>query len=123
MVRELTLRGNLRAPLPAIGCGLLLCGAGDLVACRGIASARRHGSMNSVRVVLDTNILVSACWKPEGLEAQVVDLAIAGKIIACVSAEILAEYRDVLSRRKLVSVYSRRRQNSRRRWNEWPPLS
>lgn len=61
----------------------------------------------SVRVVLDTNILVSACWKPGGLEARVADLAVIGQITACVSPEILAEYRDVLSRRKLASVSDR----------------
>jgi putative PIN family toxin of toxin-antitoxin system len=60
-----------------------------------------------MRVVLDTNILVSACWKPDGLEAQLVDLAIAGGIAPCVSAEILAEYRDVLSRPKLAAVRGR----------------
>jgi putative PIN family toxin of toxin-antitoxin system len=56
-----------------------------------------------MRVVLDTNILVSACWKPGGLESEVVGLAIAGNITPCVSSEILAEYRDVLSRPKLAS--------------------
>jgi uncharacterized protein len=60
-----------------------------------------------MRVVIDTNILVSACWKPDGLEAQVVDLAAAGKITACVSPAILAEYRDVLARPKLASVNAR----------------
>jgi putative PIN family toxin of toxin-antitoxin system len=63
-----------------------------------------------VRVVLDTNILVSACWKPGGLEAQVAELAITGQITACVSPEVLAEYRDVLSRRKLASVSGRAQQ-------------
>jgi putative PIN family toxin of toxin-antitoxin system len=57
-----------------------------------------------VRVVLDTNILVSACWKSGGLEAWVVNMAIRGEITACLSAEILAEYRDVLSRPKLAAV-------------------
>ncbi len=60
-----------------------------------------------MRVVLDTNILVSACWKPGGLEAQVTDLAIAGQITACVSPDVLAEYRDVMSRRKLAPVSDR----------------
>jgi putative PIN family toxin of toxin-antitoxin system len=60
-----------------------------------------------VRVVLDTNILVSACWRPGGLEAQVADLAIANQITACVSPQVLAEYHDVLSRRKLASVSDR----------------
>jgi putative PIN family toxin of toxin-antitoxin system len=54
--------------------------------------------------VLDTNILVSACWKPEGNEAEVARLAATGGITPCVSAAILAEYRDVLSRRKLSGI-------------------
>ena len=60
-----------------------------------------------MRVVIDTNVLVSACWTPSGLEAQVASLAISGAITACVSPEILAEYRDVLSRPKLASVSDR----------------
>ncbi len=57
-----------------------------------------------MRVVLDTNILVSACLKPGGLESRVTHQAVTGKITACVTSEILAEYRDVLSRPKLASV-------------------
>jgi len=60
-----------------------------------------------VRVVLDTNILVSACWKPGGLEAQVAALAITGQITACVSTDILAEYHDVLSRPKIAAAGDR----------------
>jgi putative PIN family toxin of toxin-antitoxin system len=59
---------------------------------------------NAVRVVLDTNILVSACWKPGGLEAEVARLATSGALTPCVTAAILAEYRDVLSRRKLFHI-------------------
>jgi len=59
---------------------------------------------SAVRVVLDTNILVSACWKPGGNEAEVARLATTGKITPCVSAAILAEYHDVLSRRKLSGI-------------------
>jgi putative PIN family toxin of toxin-antitoxin system len=62
-------------------------------------------TIKSMRVVLDTNILVSACLKPGGLESRVSHLAVTGKITACVTAEILAEYRDVLSRPKLASVH------------------
>lgn len=63
-----------------------------------------------MRVVLDTNILVSACWKPGGLEAQVADMAVSGRITICVSAEILAEYQDVLSRPKLAACADRTRE-------------
>jgi putative PIN family toxin of toxin-antitoxin system len=57
-----------------------------------------------MRVVLDTNVLVSACWKRDGLEAQVARMAISGEITPCVSAELLAEYRDVLARKKLAAL-------------------
>ena len=53
-----------------------------------------------VRVVLDTNVLLSACLKPEGLEARVVDMALAGEAQVCVTAEVFDEYRDVLRRDK-----------------------
>ena len=51
-----------------------------------------------MRVVLDTNILISACWKPGGNEARVV--ALAGELTFCISAPLEAEYRDVAQRKK-----------------------
>lgn len=53
-----------------------------------------------MRVVLDTNILVSCCWKSGGNEARVVELARAGAITPCVSASVISEYRDVTARGK-----------------------
>jgi putative PIN family toxin of toxin-antitoxin system len=53
-----------------------------------------------MRVVLDTNILISALWTPGGLEANVVRLAREGKIVPCVSEALWAEYQDVLFRAK-----------------------
>jgi len=53
-----------------------------------------------IRVVLDTNVIVSAHLQEEGLEATVFLLALAGKITLCVSQPILAEYQGVLSRKK-----------------------
>src|SRR3954469_20796651 len=61
----------------------------------------------TVRVVLDTNILISACWKPGGLEAQAVALALDGTITACISSAVWAEYRDVLARKKFISLQAR----------------
>ncbi len=57
-----------------------------------------------MRVVLDTNILISACWTPGGLESQTVQLAFTGGITACVSPAVWAEYRDVLFRDKFASL-------------------
>ncbi len=62
---------------------------------------------NAVRVVLDTNVLLSACLKPQGLEAQVVDRALSGSVEACVTQAVLEEYADVLRRGKFSSVRER----------------
>jgi putative PIN family toxin of toxin-antitoxin system len=51
-------------------------------------------------VVLDTNVIVSAHLKEEGLERFVLDLALAHKIQLFISPEVFAEYRSVLSRPK-----------------------
>jgi uncharacterized protein len=53
-----------------------------------------------LRVVLDTNVLISACLKPDGLEAEMVAWALSGRIAACVTGEVWAEYREVLRRDK-----------------------
>jgi len=51
------------------------------------------------RIVLDTNILVSALINPDGAPAQILLLAISDPDIQlCVSGEIFAEYEEVLSR-------------------------
>lgn len=52
------------------------------------------------RLVLDTNVVVSALLKPQGLEDQVLRLGLAGKADLCVSPAVLAEYTLVLSRPK-----------------------
>lgn len=48
------------------------------------------------RVVLDTNVVVSALLKPAGLEDQILRLALAGRLLLCTSRAILAEYARVL---------------------------
>jgi len=58
-------------------------------------------------VVLDTNVVVSAHLAPQGLERRVLDLALAGEVRFCVSAEILYEYEEVLARPKF-SILSHR---------------
>ena len=49
-------------------------------------------------VVLDTNVIVSAHLKEEGLERFVLDLALARKLQLFLSDEILEEYEGVLVR-------------------------
>jgi putative PIN family toxin of toxin-antitoxin system len=56
--------------------------------------------MFPVRLVLDTNIIVSAALKPDGLQRTVLLLAMTRPARLYVSAPILSEYRIVLSRRE-----------------------
>ena len=57
--------------------------------------------MIPVRIVIDTNIVVSAALKPDGLQRTVLVLAITKPARLYVSDAILAEYREVLSRSEL----------------------
>jgi putative PIN family toxin of toxin-antitoxin system len=56
--------------------------------------------MLSLRLVLDTNIIVSAALKPDGLQRTVLLLAMTRPARLYVSTPILSEYRMVLSRRE-----------------------
>ena len=53
-----------------------------------------------MRVVLDSNIVVSACLTPQGASATIVELALLGYFTLCISQEVLSEYREVLARPK-----------------------
>ena len=57
--------------------------------------------MIPLRLVIDTNVIVSAALKPDGLQRTVVLLAITKPARWYVSSAIFAEYRDVLSRPEL----------------------
>jgi len=57
--------------------------------------------MIPLRLVIDTNILVSAALKPVGLQRTVLLLAIMKPAKLYVSDEILEEYREVLARPEL----------------------
>ena len=63
-----------------------------------------------MRIVLDTNVLISAALKPGGLEAAVGNLVAEGRLEAWVTKEVLAEYEEVLGRPKFAAV----REGSRR---------
>jgi uncharacterized protein len=51
-----------------------------------------------VRIVLDTNVLVSGLLSEQGPPGQVLDLSLAGELQLLYDARILAEYRAVLAR-------------------------
>lgn len=54
-----------------------------------------------IRVVLDTNVIVSALLQPLGPSAQIFVLALDGSVQLCVSGSIYAEYEEVIGRPRL----------------------
>ena len=52
-----------------------------------------------IRVVLDTNIIVSAYLNQEGLPFFILKLALAGNFQLCASEDVLAEYAELLQRK------------------------
>ena len=56
--------------------------------------------LDNARVVLDTNILVSAFLSPLGTPGQIVSAALRGQLQACYNRAIIDEYEKVLSRPK-----------------------
>ena len=54
-----------------------------------------------MRIVLDTNVLVSGLLNPNGAPGRIVDLIIAGQVQVLYDDRILGEYREVLSRPQL----------------------
>jgi len=54
--------------------------------------------MNPFRVVLDTNILVSALMSPSGNPAKIYKMFFSGALVLVYSESILTEYNDVLYR-------------------------
>ena len=53
-----------------------------------------------MRVVYDTNVVVSAALKPDSIPAVLVSLSLAQRVHLCLSPPILAEYTTVLHRPK-----------------------
>ncbi len=53
-----------------------------------------------MRIVLDTNVLVSGLLTPFGASAQIVRMVASGHLVSCHDVRVLAEYEDVLHRPK-----------------------
>jgi putative PIN family toxin of toxin-antitoxin system len=51
-----------------------------------------------VKIVLDTNVLVSGLLNPYGAPGQIVQMIVAERLSLCYDARILCEYREVLLR-------------------------
>jgi len=66
--------------------------------------------MIPLRLVIDTNIVVSAALKPDGLQRTVLVLAVTKPARLYVTAAILEEYREVMARRRMNIPKGRRQQ-------------
>ena len=53
-----------------------------------------------MKIVLDTNVLVSGLLTPFGPSGEIVRMVFAGELILCIDARILSEYEEVLHRPK-----------------------
>src|SRR5262245_57779248 len=53
-----------------------------------------------LKLVLDTNLVVSAHINPDGLERLVLNLALASRVEFFITSEIFEEYKEVLGREK-----------------------
>jgi putative PIN family toxin of toxin-antitoxin system len=54
-----------------------------------------------IKLVLDTNIIVSALLQPLGPSAQIFVISLSGSLQLCVSGAVYAEYEEVISRPRL----------------------
>ena len=50
------------------------------------------------RVVIDTNVLVSALWTRQGNASRILDMIVTHALQPCYNSEIMTEYKNVLSR-------------------------
>lgn len=64
-------------------------------------ASHRVAGDDAMRIVLDTNVVVSGLLSDHGAPAQVLDLCIAGDVTLVVDGRILREYREVLTRPEL----------------------
>ena len=53
-----------------------------------------------MKIVLDTNVLVSGLLTPFGSSGEILRMVFSGELTLCLDARILAEYKDVLHRPK-----------------------
>lgn len=60
-----------------------------------------------MRIVLDTNVVVSGLWSPFGPPGDIVNLVAAGKLPLCLDERIVGEYREVLARPRLAFAAER----------------
>jgi putative PIN family toxin of toxin-antitoxin system len=56
--------------------------------------------MEGIRIVLDTNVLVSGLLSPHGAPARILNLVVNGDVLLVLDSRVFSEYSDVLKRKK-----------------------
>jgi len=64
--------------------------------------------MSRPRIVIDTNVLISAAIQPGGLPARLLEFVAERAVELCISKEVLAEYSEVFGRAKFAGLDRRR---------------
>jgi putative PIN family toxin of toxin-antitoxin system len=60
--------------------------------------------MSRPRIVIDTNVLISAAIQPHGRPARLLELVASRAVELCISEEVLAEYSEVFGRPKFAAL-------------------
>ncbi len=61
-----------------------------------------------LKVVIDTNVLVSALLKPDSVPELIFSLVLSGEIVLCLTEPIAVEYEEVLKREKFKKLDQRK---------------
>jgi uncharacterized protein len=69
-------------------------------------------TVKSVKVVLDTNVVISAVLSHDGIPAKIFEMLLSGNIQNYTTKEIVEEIKDVLERLKITKLVD----NIQRRW-------
>ena len=72
----------------------------------------RKFAHNTPRVVLDTNILISATIVPHGSPARIIAAALDGQLTLIVSERLLGEYLNVIQRPHISGKYHNAKRHS-----------
>ncbi|MCL1858677.1 MAG: putative toxin-antitoxin system toxin component, PIN family [Oscillospiraceae bacterium] len=68
-------------------------------------------SDDKIKVVIDTNVLVSALWSKHNRVTEILSLVINDALLACYDVAVMQEYQEVLSRPNLAFHFEKSRVN------------
>lgn len=66
-------------------------------------------SLDKTKIVIDTNVLVSALWSKNNRVTEILSLVINDVLLACYDVAVMREYKEVLSRPNLAFHFEKSR--------------